>query len=312
MPTSIVIQRPGQINLTGAVDASFLLQFSGEILAEFRNMTVFKDRHITRTITNGRSAQFPMIGAASASYHAPGTWLEAGQIGMSQKIVTVDPAMIAANSIPEIEELQNHFEVRGPIAKELAEALALAFDRNVARVKVLAARATNPLTGRAGGTRITNANIGTDADILAAALFTAAETLDVKNVAKDGRNAFFRPKEFYMLVQNARVTDKTLGGDGSRTMGEVDSYAGLKIVKTNSLPSANDSANTALQTRYRADYSAVRGLVTHPYAAATTQLQGLTTATEWEERYQATLLTAKMVVGHDWLRPECAVELATA
>jgi hypothetical protein len=69
----------------------------------------------------------------------------------------------------------NHYDVRGPYATELGRELAKQYDKNVARTSVLAARqATSDLTGRAGGTRIINADMATTSSTLTAALSKAA------------------------------------------------------------------------------------------------------------------------------------------
>jgi hypothetical protein len=54
--TDTVASRVGQVNKANAVDALFLKQFGGEILTEFHNLTVMRDRHYTRQISNGKSA----------------------------------------------------------------------------------------------------------------------------------------------------------------------------------------------------------------------------------------------------------------
>ena len=53
-------------------DALFLKKFSGEILQAFEESNIFKPLHTIRTIENGKSAQFPVTGIASANYHTPG------------------------------------------------------------------------------------------------------------------------------------------------------------------------------------------------------------------------------------------------
>ena len=63
--------RVGQINSAGDVDALFLKKFSGEILQTFEESNVFKPLHTIRTIENGKSAQFPVTGIATANYHTP-------------------------------------------------------------------------------------------------------------------------------------------------------------------------------------------------------------------------------------------------
>jgi hypothetical protein len=44
-------------------------------------------------------------------------------------------------------------------------------------------------------------------------------------------------------------------------------------------------------------------------AAGTVKLMDLAMDAQYEPRRQGTFMVAKYAVGHDWLRPECAVEL---
>ena len=48
----------------------FLKVFSGEVLTAFARNNIFNEQlHSVRTITSGKSAQFPVTGAATAAYH---------------------------------------------------------------------------------------------------------------------------------------------------------------------------------------------------------------------------------------------------
>ena len=63
--------RLGLVNNSGtAYEALFLKVFSGEVLTAFSENNVFSDAlHTVRTISSGKSAQFPVTGTASAAYH---------------------------------------------------------------------------------------------------------------------------------------------------------------------------------------------------------------------------------------------------
>jgi hypothetical protein len=50
------VQRIGQQNTAGDVDALFLKVFSGEVLTAFETANTTMDKHMVRTITNGKSA----------------------------------------------------------------------------------------------------------------------------------------------------------------------------------------------------------------------------------------------------------------
>ena len=64
--------RMGQDKLDGATDALFLKVFSGEIITVFDETNVMLPTTTVRTITSGKSAQFPAVGTANASYHVAG------------------------------------------------------------------------------------------------------------------------------------------------------------------------------------------------------------------------------------------------
>ena len=75
-PTDQTVSRIGQQNATGDVRSLFLKLYAGEVLTAFEERNIFMPLHRTRTISNGKSAQFPMTGTASAKYHNPGELIQ--------------------------------------------------------------------------------------------------------------------------------------------------------------------------------------------------------------------------------------------
>lgn len=309
--TNSTVARLGQINAAGAVDALFLKQFGGEILTEFETNTVFKSRHFVRQISNGKTAQFPMIGSVTHSMHTPGNFIDGQTVNHAEMTITVDGLLVAPVFIASIDELMNHYDVRGPYSTEMGRTLAYEYDRNVARCGLLAARASSALTGRSGGSVITAANIKTDADVLVAALYSAAQTLDEKDVGNSDRSGFFKPAQYYLLAQNPKLLFSEYGGSANISQGTVKTVAGIELVKTNHLPVTDESADTSVQAKYRANNSNTAGLVMNRMAVGTVQLADISMDVEYETRRQGTFMVAKMAVGHDKLRVDCAVELAS-
>lgn len=306
------VSRLGQVNAAGDVNAMFLKLFGGEVFTAFEVNTVFRDKHYSRQISNGRSAAFPSVGTVAVQNHTPGARIAESVVPLAEKVITVEGKIIASASIADIDEALNHYDVREPISTEIGRQLAYHYDRNVARSMILAARSSNPLTGRPGGARITNTNIGTDAALLDAGLFTAAQTLDEKDIPADGRYFFLRPAQFYLLAQRDRLLNKDIGGSGAIKDGTLETVAGITLVKTNNLPTADDTSNALVPTAIRANYTANRGVVAHKMAAGSVQLMTLAMEMEREIRNQSFFMVGSYAVGHDWLRPECAVEFATA
>ena len=268
--------RVGQINSAGDVDALFLKKFAGEILTTFEENNVFKALHTIRTIENGKSAQFPVTGIASASYYTPGQNIaDAGNsylsdIKKNEKVITIDDMLLASTFLSSIDDVKNHYDIRSVYASELGKALALRFDTAIAKVFIAAARETTPgvTGGKLGGVLDVSANaMGTGADSaddadnsdptgaeLVAALFTAAQKLDENDVPSDGRFAVLRPQEYYKLITggagalaiSTSAVNKDVGGLGSIASGSIPQVAGITIYKSNHLPSTDLSGGAGV------------------------------------------------------------------
>jgi hypothetical protein len=152
----------------------------------------------------------------------------------------------------------------------------------------------------------------TDGDALAEAMFDSAQLFDEKDVAEDDRFFFVKPEQFYALARSTKVLNRDWGGEGSYAGGNVIRVAGITIVKTNNLPTANVAAGTVsagTDDKYAGDFSNSIGLMMHPSAVGTVKLMDLGMEGEYQISKQGTLMVAKYAVGHGILRPEAAIEL---
>lgn len=315
--------RVGQINASGDVLALFLKVFSGEVLTAFERNTVMLDKHMVRTISNGKSAQFPATGRASAAYFVPGTTeLSGSVINGAEVVVNIDGLLVAHTFVHQIDELMSHFDVRGIYSQELGRKLAWAFDTNVLAEIILGARASATVTGLPGGTIITDANLGsstvtTAAQALSDAIYSAAQKLD-ENDAPEERYCVLRPAQYYTLVKAVQsngfsVINADYGGQGSFADGNVISIAGIKIVMSNNLPITDLSAvgSTDPQYYHKLNANTTKGVVFAREAVATVKLMDLATETEYDIRRQGDWIVAKYAMGHKFIRPECCVEMRT-
>jgi hypothetical protein len=305
--------RLGQINGSGAADALFLNIFAGEVLTAFDVTNVMLARHTVRTIPHGRSAQFPASGLADAYDHTPGTRLLGRSIAHAERIITIDGLLVSDVFISSIDEAMSHYDVRSIYTTEVGNALSRRLDRNLLQIATLAARASTTVTGGFGGSQINGgANLVTNTSgALRDALFTAAQTLDEKNVPEVGRFCVLRPAQYYRLVLDAVVPNRDFsaapGGD-VRT-GKVWEVAGIEIVKSNNLPSTNITTGN---TKYQGNFVNTFGVVMHPSSIGTLKLMDLQVEGGYELSAQGTLIVSKYLMGHGILRPEAAVELRNA
>ena len=307
------VSRLGQVQAAGDARALFEKVFAGEVVTAFETNVILKPLTRQRTITSGKSASFPAIYKASASYHTPGSEILGSAISHNEIVISIDDLLVADAFIANIDEAMNHYDVRSPYSNELGLALALAYDKNVARNIIRAAKGAALFTGDTGGQAVNdNANL-TSATALAGSIWAAKQAMEEADVPVDTTPVYaaLKPAQWYLLAQESTlVLNRDVGGDGSYSQGRFSMIGGVDVVKSNALPfGTDDSANTAIPAPYRIDMSLVAGAVFTEAAAATVQLMGLGMESEYDIRRQGTLMVSKYAVGHGPLLNKCAVEL---
>ena len=302
---TVTMSRPGAINgATGSYaedNALFLKVFAGEVMTAFDETNIFKGRHFERTITEGKSASFPATWKATARYHTPGTAvLGSNQILHNERIISIDDLLLADVFVYELDELKNHYDIRGIYSHQLGEALAKEYDTRLARLAILAARASATVTGGNGGSQLKNTSMHTDADVLATALFTAAQTFDEKDVPASDRVCILRPAQYYLMAQNVKLINQDWGGAGAYSDGKILRVAGIDIMKSNHLPSDNYAGTTGENNTYLGDFRDSVGVIFNKMAIGTVKLMDLATEMTGHDfyvMYQGTLLVAKYAMG---------------
>lgn len=319
----------GQINGAGAsVDfatdnALFLKVFAGEVLQAFETTTVMKDKHMIRTISSGKSAQFPVTGTATAAYHTPGqdlatdgTYLNA--IKSAERVINVDSLLTASTFIDKLDEMKNHYDVRSIYSAELGRALANQFDKNLIGLSILAARASATVTGGNGGSVLTDAGY-TGAGIINA-LYLAAAALDNKNVPSEDRFAVVTPNTYWSIVNSTgglALIDRDFGGEsnGAYYDGKLLKVAGFALVKSNNAAAVlgqTVASATGQNNTYSGTFTNTTCVAFHKSAVGTVKLMDLAMETDYDIRLQGNLMVAKYAMGSGILRPESAVEIKTA
>lgn len=311
--SNVTVSRLGQVNLAGDTNELYLKVFSGEVINAYNAANVYQDKHVTREIQHGKSAQFPATGHITASYHTPGTQLTGTPVAHNERVIVIDDVLLSNVFIADIDEAKNHYDVRSEYTRQMGEALAAAYDKNVARVAVLAARASTTITGLPGGSTIAGgANVRTDGTAIKNAMFAAAQLLDEKNVPSTERFAFMRPVTYYAAAATTDLIHKDWNGVGSLSEGRIKSLAGIDIIKSNHVPNANESALSNIPAKYRGNFSQTAMSIMHRSAVGTVRLMNLSMQSEYLSLFQATNLVARYAVGHGILRPECAIEVTIA
>lgn len=306
--------RIGQANATGDALALFLKQFAGEVLTAFQRSTVTMSRHMVRSVSNTKQAQFPASWRATAAYVTPGNEVAQGVLKHAERTISVDYPLVTSHYISQWDELVNHYDVRSIYSTQQAEALGVSFDQTVLIVHALAARGTDVFGNDApDGYSFVDADAGTDGESLAGSAFAISQRFDENYVPANDRYLYLKPAQYYLLAQTTKVLNKDWSGAGSYSQGSVGMVGGLELVKTNNVPSTNIGSSPAgANNTYHGDFSTTVAVAAHKSAVGTVKMMDISTESEWIIEKQAQLLLAKMVVGSGVLRPEAAAEIKSA
>ena len=327
-------------------NALFLKVFGNEVLSAFEEANVMKELHTIRTISSGKSAQFPVLGTATAKYHTPGEDVfDAGNsyttaIKHRERVINIDDVLIAATSIANIDELKNHYDVRATYSSELGRALAKRFD--LATLRTLAAAAETDDDARANpdaaqGTRLDlgaagtglPANLSTAANIIQT-FRVMAQKLDEKHVPSDGRFAILTPELYYLLTGSDNIAiNRDFGGSGAVASGSIPQLLGIKIyssphiadiavsdvsgddVNANNNPFDDAEGSSDAKGYLDAGLDVLQFLGGHTSAIGTVKLMDLAVESEYSMQKQSTLMLAKYAMGHGILRPDAAVSVVS-
>lgn len=294
----------------------YLPLFGGEVLTAFETAVQFRDKHMVKTLAKGKQFKFPAIWRTTVGYHTPGTEIVGDQIPHKEVTVNPDDKLVSSVFVSDIDEILAHYEFRSPYAMELGNALARFYDRNVIRRITQSARGGALFSGDTGGSILTNTSYASDASALFDGVSLAKETMDGKDVPVQTQPVFaaFGNSLWYLMARSDRNLNRDRNGgsasDRSHVLTTIDD---VQIIKSNNLPfGADDSSNTALPSKYRANFTNTRGVVWTPMAAATAEVQGLSTQIVPQPEKQGDLMIGRLMVGTDPLRTKCAVELRSA
>lgn len=300
--------------------------FGGEVITAFDLALKFADKVQSRTLSGGaRSARFPKIWKATSEYHTAGKELLGNEIETGEISITPDEILVAHTAIYDLDDMLAHFDVRAQFAQELGQALARVYDKNIARSIVLAARkaADGPFPG---------GNVITDAALINTGAIDGADWIDAIRAAnkklfeKDVPETMPRymgvnwdvfeaikyakdPDGRYLLLNRDIIGSQSQGLAGRDETLQVD---GVTVFKSRNMPTANETADTSVYSKYRADYSTTTGILWTPMAVASVKMKSVTLEKTRDVRRLEDFMVASSLSGNGTLRPECAVEFKTA
>lgn len=284
--------------------------YYGSVLTAFDRKQLFLDLVTTKSIDSGSSISIPVIGQSSdgdTNTHVPGTELTMSTIPVKERIINIDALEYYALAVDKFEEKVLHFETRGELAKQAGEALAVKIDKAVATMLVTASQTSGTIGGaavQADGTEVNNdaiASGSTPADkgnALIEAVFEAVAAMEEKEVSGE-KYLVVSPRTYSYLAQSSAVNkDVTSGDNGGLDKGTVMEVAGIRIYKSNYLPTASvDVGGTAKN---------LQGILFTSEAVAVAKLMDVTSEVNYIPEQLATLMTTYYSYGMGVLKPACS------
>lgn len=308
--------------------STYLKLFSGELFKAYQNKTIARDLCTRRTLKNGKSMQFIFTGGLEAYYHVPGSPIlgattdggsTANQMPVGEKTIIMDDLLVASTFVYNLDEILAHYDLRGEIARKIGYALANSYDQKIFRAAAIAAQQPRAVTGQNSGATI---DIGftarkgqaTHSAALVKAFFAAATRFDETNVPADGRVAVLSPESYYALIQQVSndLLNRDEVGDGLQAGNGVYSIAGIKIVKSNNLPSAAVTHVDGENNDYSHAARNFQGIIMHKDSVGCVEAIGpsvQTTSGDVSVMYQGDLIVGRLAMGASHLNPAGAIEI---
>lgn len=311
--------------------ALFLKVFGGEVLTAFARTSVTTSRHMVRSISSGKSAQFPVLGRTQAAYLSPGENLDdiRKDIKHTEKTITIDGLLTADVLIYDIEDAMNHYDVRSEYTSQLGESLAMAADgavlAEIAGLCNLPDSSNENITGLGSASVIETTQAKTaltdqvalGKEIIAA--LTKARAALTKNYVPASDRVFYCDPDSYSAILAALMPNAAnYAALIDPEKGSIRNVMGFEVVEVPHLTAGGAGTSRANTDGQKHGFPEgvggnnkvakinVIGLFMHRSAVGTVKLRDLALERARRANFQADQIIAKYAMGHGGLRPEAA------
>lgn len=309
--------------------ANFLKVFGGEVLTAFVRRSVTMDKHMVRTIQNGKSASFPVMGRTKGYYLAPGENLDDKRkdIKHAEKVIVIDGLLTSDVLIYDIEDAMNHYDVRSEYSAQLGEALAIAADGAVLAEMVnlcnLPAASNENIAGLGAAVVL---EIGAAADLtdpeargiaILKGLTLARGRLTKNYVPASDRSFFTSPDDYSAILAALMPNAANYAALIEPETGNIRNVMGFTVIEVPHLTvggAGDDHDGTNQKHAFPATATGdvkvaadnVVGIFNHRSAVGTVKLKDMALERARRPEFQADQIIGKYAMGHGGLRPEAA------
>lgn len=299
--------------------ASFLKVYAGEVITAFSRSAMAVNNHMVRTISTGKTAQFPVMGRATAKYLIPGNSLDDQRTAIAHNEVDIgiDGLLTTDAMITDIYDAMSHFDVRAEYANQMGEALAIAADGAViAEIASMAVGQKENLAGLGKGSLVTRALATSDQGItetegkaIVSMLLELKADMSNKYVPASDRFVYMTPTGVSALINSWTAINRDFGAMGTIIDGNVTRLCGFNIIEVPHLVAGGVDGTNVLSSgkahTFPSAYESTAVFVAgHRSAVGTVKLRDLSVEQGRRIDRQANQVVAKYAMGHGGLRPE--------
>jgi len=236
-------------NDTGTVNPLHIEQYGGAVESQFVKSSIMREYFTLKRIVGTDTVTNDRIGKTSLQAVVPGTRPTSSAPTFDNISVKVDTVVLARSNVALLHDFQSHFNVRAEVGTDHGKEIGKFFDEafliqgiKAAMITVGTAAGETPAPdGFQSGTEITLTTAGDelDPDKLQRGIEDACASIEKKDVDLEGAVMFVHVDQYYTLLRN----DKLISGDystgnGDYAQGMVLRSNGVRIVKTNRIPTA--------------------------------------------------------------------------
>ena len=256
---AIITSRLGSNNFGSTAWENFVRLYSAEVEVAYRRSAIFRQLIRHKTIANGKSTTFPMLGRTTAEYFTPGNEIVGGKIRAGERTCSIDDLLISSQAIYTLDEAMNYYSVRSQYSTEAGLALAREEDRNAARMLVKAALTTSiaraedlvQAYNQFDEEEFTdNVEIGLtsgdeyDASQIAYAINQTLKVFTEKDIPTEGLICVLNPEQYYALFDpreagRLNYINRDFGGSGTLNPRGGVQIAGMRVIMSNNLNPAS-------------------------------------------------------------------------
>lgn len=298
------VVRPGQVGNTGAVNATHIEEYTGEVESTIARKSALTGFVKLRTVRGTSVITNFAVGKSTLQKITPGAAPDGINNKFGKNTLTVDTLILARAIFPLLETFQTSYDSRMEVGQEHGREIAKFYDQSffIQAIKTaqLAASKFSGMSagtdGHTGGNSVTFAGASDYLDpaklyAKIADLFVSMENKDV-DPRTDDVMLVVKPREFYTLQQNEQLINvnyKTSNGTSIEAH-LLKSY-GVPVISSNNFPGGETIAghllsNASNSNAYDGDFTKAVAVAFSPRALLSGATIPLTTGVFWDDAYK--------------------------